>query len=546
MGNKKYKINWKNIDNFVAELKKFYDKFGTSDYQNFVSSKKSNLESQIEKRIGEKLGSYIQRQYKEKPLYQIAEDLGVSFKTVRYWAKNHDIDIKNGKRCKEKSDLMIMAETKCGEPIEEYLHREYLDNSKTYSEIARGLNVGNYLVSNWCKKFGIEKIEKNSPFKSLDYCIKFANKIKKENGLESLPSQDGLKDLGYTTFGKYLMVVHGGFPKFRKLLGEKPKRRYRLFADMSDNDFIEFIKQNYKGMSTSELRKKDVGTLQRIYKNGLLEKLNNFNIIASGKRANGFFKKMSNDELVSFVTENYRGYTILDIEGKDHTALANVRHRGLLENLVETGVLIRVNSFRKYTSMTNNELIEYASKNYKGKTISEVEYNGGAGFIHFIRRKKLLDTFVKKGILIRAYSKINRFKDISDKNFINYLRKNYKGSTLTELAHKHKSIYRIIKSRGLDDELVNKNIIIRNGTANGKFSKMTDEELIEFVKENYNGKRIVDLQIGHNRVYELVRKKKFIDKLVNEGILIRLRPDYSQKPAALEELLINYAGEKDE
>jgi len=62
---------------------------------------------------------------------------------------------------------------------------------------------------------------KHGRWKDLDYVMKEAQRIMQLNGLDVLPSSNKLRKLGYDGLSDALMKYHGGFHKFRKLLGQQ-------------------------------------------------------------------------------------------------------------------------------------------------------------------------------------------------------------------------------------------------------------------------------------------------------------------------------------
>jgi len=79
---------------------------------------------------------------------------------------------------------------------------------------------------NFRKLLGEELIRtKMGQWKSLEYTIQQAKKAMEEQNFETLPAQNKLAEAGYSSLGFAIVKYHGGFPSFRKLLGEEPKRR---------------------------------------------------------------------------------------------------------------------------------------------------------------------------------------------------------------------------------------------------------------------------------------------------------------------------------
>ncbi|MBT4539581.1 hypothetical protein HOC32_04805 [Candidatus Woesearchaeota archaeon] len=72
-----------------------------------------------------------------------------------------------------------------------------------------------------------QKRREDNIWQDLDYTIEQARTVMKENGFETLPSGPKLRVLGYSSLGAAIYKHHGGFPTFRKILGEEQLRKKR-------------------------------------------------------------------------------------------------------------------------------------------------------------------------------------------------------------------------------------------------------------------------------------------------------------------------------
>lgn len=70
---------------------------------------------------------------------------------------------------------------------------------------------------------GVRSVRRKSgSWEELEYTIKEAETVKEKHELEVLPGQKVLIKLGYSSLAVAILRYHGGFKKFRELLGEEP------------------------------------------------------------------------------------------------------------------------------------------------------------------------------------------------------------------------------------------------------------------------------------------------------------------------------------
>jgi phage terminase Nu1 subunit (DNA packaging protein) len=323
--------------------------------------------------------------------------------------------------------------------------------------------------------------------------------------------------------GRELNVSPSKITDWLKYFGMYQKIR-REFSKMSDREFVEWVKLNYNGMSSGELYKTDPRVTQIIRSRNLREALDHEGIILAEKRALGFFKKMSNKQLIDFVAEKYKGYTIGQLESEDSSSLNNLRKRGLLEQLVEKGILVRQqrqNGF--YTRMSDGQLIQYVEKNHKGKSIAEVE-EIECTILEHLRERNIIEVLVAEGTLIRKVRKRNVFSKYTVKDFIEYIRKNHYQKTLTEICKEDKTAYKELKKRELDTKLIKEGIIVlKDKTEKGTYSDLSNEELFDLIENKYKGMTITELGKASSMLVILARKRKILEGLINKGIILRTK-----------------------
>jgi len=298
------------------------------------------------------------------------------------------------------------------------------------------------------------------------------------------------------------------------------------FTEMSDGQFIDFLKRKYNGMNLAELKRADSKVYNQIMMRDLQVSLNNKGIVVRSRRPSGALKYASDIDLKNLVKKKYNGLTLTGLEDADGSLTIELRNRGILEELVENKVLVRKSKPKGLYSRADDDKLIQLAAGYRGKTISDVENGGGNGLIDELRKRKLIGRAESEAGLIRRVVK-NRFKGMSNKRFAEYIEENHNGDTLTNIAQGDKAVYREIKSRELDESLIKKGVLVRKKTAKGKFSNMADEELLDYFRENYSGRTPSYCQKHGSRPYFLLSKRGLVDQLVDEGVLVTKRVGYT-------------------
>ena len=113
-----------------------------------------------------------------------------------------------------------------------------------------------------------------------------------------------------------------------------------------------------------------------------------------------------------------------------------------------------------FSKMSDKKLIKYIGEKFKGKTLNESRRNSAQA--HKIARSRgLINTLLERGILTRARKAHGFFKNMSNKNLCEYLEENYNGKTIKELREKDSSVYAFLLARYLVDSLIEKGVLIR-------------------------------------------------------------------------------------
>ena len=201
------------------------------------------------------------------------------------------------------------------------------------------------------------------------------------------------------------------------------ERKTRVYWNVSKEEFISFVKENCDGMTLSELWKEHKRVYNAAYKRGLIDKL-----VAKGilvRRGNigkprGFFVRMNDDKLCDFIKENSERKNVREFKKKSNRAYNVARERGLVDKLVNEGILVRDRKPNKfYSGMTYDEISNFIRENYEGLTLGEFEEEC-YGLYKIIRKKGFLDKLVEDGVLIREAPARHSFAD--EKKIIDLLK----------------------------------------------------------------------------------------------------------------------------
>lgn len=376
----------------------------------------------------------------------------------------------------KKTKKMLEIEERLGEPLKDYFSREYEKKLRSQSSIAQELGYKSVnSVRQWLIKFGIE-IRELITYENLDDCVKRVNKIKEQYNFDTLPPHDKLNELGFGGLSKAITGRHGGYKKFRRLLGEKKIRR--SLAEMSNKEFIKFVNNNFNGLTISDLHKKDGTIYEGIRKRGLFDKLYSEGIILRAYRKKGYLSSMSNEEIVEFVKNKHKGKSISDLASENSTLIDEIRNRNLLESLIEHGIIIRKGNPYFFVEMSDDELLDHSRKECAGMTLTQATYEKW-GLMKQLRKRDMLSILLEEGIIKRMRRENNPFVGMTNEELISYINKNFFGSSLYELSEKDRTVYREINKRCLKECLLEEGILVY---LNGKSKSSNNHE--KFIKQD--------------------------------------------------------------
>jgi len=117
------------------------------------------------------------------------------------------------------------------------------------------------------------------------------------------------------------------------------------------------------------------------------------------------------------------------------------------------------------------------------------------------------------------------FIKMADEELIEYMRQNYIGKSITEIERGCKAAYRVIKSRELTDRLIGEGIIVPKERKKRYYYSKTDFDLIRCVEEKFYHKKISDIQKKDHPLYREIIKRNLFPLLIDRKILIKTQRD---------------------
>jgi hypothetical protein len=112
---------------------------------------------------------------------------------------------------------------------------------------------------------------------------------------------------------------------------------------------------------------------------------------------------------------------------------------------------------------------------------------------------------------------------ITDDNLREEVRTLHKGQTIYQFqkTNKAKARYNSCLRRGILDDLVEEGTLIRKCQPSQFYTRMSIDELTDYVTANFSGESISGLKARSSGCLAQCRRKGLIDKLVGDGVLIR-------------------------
>ena len=268
------------------------------------------------------------------------------------------------------------------------------------------------------------------------------------------------------------------------------KSRQHFFSDMDDSELTKYINENHKGKTITGLQKKDRQAYNVAKDRALIDILVDNDILVRRQRPPGFYSNMTDDELREFVTQKYR---CKPINAVVCGAMKELYRRGMVDGLLAEAIIIRKRRKLSFASMSDADILAYVKENYSGKTIKEFSNLDGRAY-GSVCKMGLLEALVDNGVLIRI-KRHNFFSKMNDGEFIRYIHEHCRGKSLTEFSKSNPGLYTLALKKGLIGRLVEDDILIRRKD-NNRIDRDTTARIILLLRESSLNNSQIALKIG--------------------------------------------------
>ncbi len=266
----------------------------------------------------------------------------------------------------------------------------------------------------------------------------------------------------------------------RGLLKITPKTQGK-WQSMSDDELKQMYIDNYNGLTRSAVRKKDRNFFNALKRRDLLE------IVPAKEHID--WQSMSDDELKQMYIDNYNGLSRTELYKKDNRFYDALLRRGLI------GII--PNKLRDWHSMSDDQLKKHYRDNYSGLSRNEL-MGADHGFYNALKKKGLIKIIPKKRV---------SWQSMSDDELKQHYIDNYRGLGRNELREKDQRFYAALQKRGLIEIIPRKQ---------RDWQSMSDDELKQHYTDNYNGLSKSKLVRTDNGFYDILLRRGLIKIIPNK------------------------------
>ena len=338
------------------------------------------------------------------------------------------------------------------------------------------------------QKFGETDIRKPAAYWSdIDNVKREAKKIIKEFGY--LPGKRELCNKRHSSFAASVVKRHGGFRKFRKLLGEDQKRvsdGHWKDPRNIEREIKRFkLEQGYDYLPTQ----KELGELgysslsaaiSSFYPGGIegyRERNNDFTPNQTRRKTTGKtpemlkLEKRFGEPIEDYLGRMYESHSSCELAKK-----LKVSEPTVLLWLRNFGIEVRNQSHAR-TFRAKKPTKEELNRLYweEGKSKKELLEHLGIGH-------RVLDKWFNEYEIETREDKRVDLEELSRAELIAYGRENYKGITMTELHRNFSNDYKYLQSSGLIDLMVEQGFVLRSKSKNGFWSR---DKVLEVATQLY-------------------------------------------------------------
>ena len=165
----------------------------------------------------------------------------------------------------------------------------------------------------------------------------------------------------------------------------------------------------------------------------------------------------------------------------------------MVDGLLAEAIIIRKRRKLSFASMSDADILAYVKENYSGKTIKEFSNLDGRAY-GSVCKMGLLEALVDNGVLIRI-KRHNFFSKMNDGEFIRYIHEHCRGKSLTEFSKSNPGLYTLALKKGLIGRLVEDDILIRRKD-NNRIDRDTTARIILLLRESSLNNSQIALKIG--------------------------------------------------
>lgn len=253
-------------------------------------------------------------------------------------------------------------------------------------------------------------------------------------------------------------------PLVEKSVLIRQKQRKGFYSGMTNAQIIDYVQENYAG-KTFTYFSKDVSRLREIIRErGLMPAILERNILVRDF-SNTPYANMNGGELIEHIKQNYTGMSVFEFSQKAGRAYQLVCQQKLLGALVERKILVRrkkENGF--YSKMSDEELIRHIKDGHHEKSINAFQKSKDKGVYETARERGLISVLVERGILKRLkpdQSRGRNFSEISDGQVVDEISRTYSGKKISQFSRLDGTLYQVANKRNLINSLVEQGVLIR-------------------------------------------------------------------------------------
>jgi len=182
-------------------------------------------------------------------------------------------------------------------------------------------------------------------------------------------------------------------------------------------------------------------------------------------------------------------------------------------------------------SMSNNELVAYIRENHFGQTLTQFN---GFRVDKIARKRGLMPLLIEEGIIIRKKD-YRLYTTRSDDQLIELARRNSSGSNIRTFIQENPGLYDEVNKRKILDKLEQEGILVRGRRKDGVLKNKSDEEFVNYIKDKYQGETITAVARKDSIAYSEIQRRGLKVMFFEEGVLKDNRSPWRDEEYTLQE-----------